>query len=74
MTPALRHGVPAPSSVTIPINFAWPGGAPHGELLSSFGSRANVSPSQAWVDAPSYAEVAAAYPPAAAPPVPSAKP
>ncbi len=57
MKPAMRGGKPTPSSVTIPINFSFPAGAPG--LMNT----KRVAPAElAWVEAPSYADVVAAYP------------
>ncbi len=59
MKPAMLKGEPVVSMVTIPLNFRANGG---GGPASSFGSRQVVQPVMAWPEAPTYAEVAAAYP------------
>ncbi|MFL5296207.1 MAG: TonB family protein [Phenylobacterium sp.] len=57
--PATLKGQPVVSAVTIPFKFEMPAGA---GPRSNFGSRATVRPDMAWVEAPSYSQVAAAYP------------
>jgi TonB family protein len=57
--PATLNGQPVPSPVNIPVNFVMPG-SPGPQ--STFGSRKTISPAIGWLEAPSYADVAAAYP------------
>lgn len=57
--PAMLKGQPVPSPVNIPFNFVMPG---RPGPQSTFGSRKTVSPAMSWLEAPSYADVAAAYP------------
>ncbi|RAK59103.1 hypothetical protein DJ021_04455 [Phenylobacterium hankyongense] len=59
MKPATLKGAPVVSMVNIPINFEAPGGP---RRQDSFGSRKVVDPSIAWPEAPSHADVVAAYP------------
>ncbi|MDB5450769.1 MAG: hypothetical protein JWQ52_1897 [Phenylobacterium sp.] len=59
MQPATLKGVPVVSMVNIPINFEAPGGP---RPQDAFGSRKIVPASNAWPEAPSHADVAAAYP------------
>lgn len=59
MRPATKNGAPAPSVVSVPINFKMSG---PGE---SFGVRRVIDAAIAWTEAPTYDEVAAAYPPKA---------
>jgi TonB family protein len=56
MKPALLNGQPVVTTVSIPIKFVTYGGGP---VLPGKGM---VSASMAWPEAPSYADVAAAYP------------
>ncbi|MBL8771962.1 MAG: TonB family protein [Phenylobacterium sp.] len=56
MRPAMRAGKPVPSGVNIPIHFIT--GGP-GE---TFGTKRVIDAAIAWTQAPSYEEVAAAYP------------
>jgi hypothetical protein len=58
MRPATRDGKPVVSEVRIPIN--WERSAPGSE--GGFGTRRTALPTLAWVAAPTYADVAAAYP------------
>jgi TonB family protein len=58
MNPALRHGQPTPSTATIPINFA----RGRAGTIDPETTRTTVSASAAWLQAPSIADVAAAYP------------
>lgn len=60
MKPATLKGQPAVSVVSVPILFKTDG--PGGGDLSSDGGRKMVQAAMAWPEAPSYAEVAAAYP------------
>jgi TonB family protein len=60
MKPARYKGEPVPSPVNIPINFKMEG---RGEV---FGSKSVAPAALPWAEAPSYADVAAAYPKAAA--------
>ena len=57
MRPAMLGGKPVVSMIRIPINFITFGPAP-----SSSTSKKVAPPNLAWADAPSYAEVAAAFP------------
>lgn len=57
MKPARHNGQPVVSDARIPIKFEAPG-----IPLDSFGSRPVIEPAMAWQRAPTYAEVAAAYP------------
>ncbi|MBI1199732.1 MAG: TonB family protein [Phenylobacterium sp.] len=57
MKPATRKGVPVLSVVSIPVNFAMPGG-----MGGSAPSKTVVPPDLPWVEAPTFADVAAAYP------------
>jgi TonB family protein len=57
MKPATLKGVAVPSEVRIPINFHLPSGG-----METMGNRKVVPPSLGWAEAPSYADVAAAYP------------
>lgn len=59
MRPALKDGVPMESAVRIPINFENPGGET-GTYLRSKGNP--IYAQLPWREAPSYAEVLAAYP------------
>jgi TonB family protein len=56
MKPATLAGKPTPSTVRIPINFKTDG------PIDLFASRRVAPPNLAWAEAPSYADVAAAYP------------
>jgi TonB family protein len=57
MKPATLKGEPVVSVVLVPLNFH-----AHGAVPASFGSRQVVRPVMAWPEAPTYAEVAGAYP------------
>jgi TonB family protein len=61
MKPATFKGQPVVAPVSIPINFAMSpgGGGGHGEPE---GGRLTVPAAMAWLQAPSYADMAAAYP------------
>jgi TonB family protein len=61
MRPAIRNGQPVLSQVAIPINFAGLNGSTTDQ---SVGVKM-VSAAMAWPEAPSYADVAVAYPPKA---------
>lgn len=59
MSPAMKDGkAVAYDGVTIPVKFIWPSGAPGVPSVLTKPVVSNV----AWIDAPSYAEVAAAFP------------
>jgi TonB family protein len=58
MRPATLKGEPVISVVNIPINFLWPGGSGGG----GGGGHKVAQASMAWEEAPSYAQVIAAYP------------
>jgi hypothetical protein len=60
MKPALRGGQPVISVVNIPLTFIWPKGAspPGRSDTDHFVVPANIT----WLEAPSYADVATAYP------------
>lgn len=58
--PAMKDGVPVESGVRFPVNFEWSGAVGGG----AYGSRTHIS-NVTWNEAPSLADVAAAYPPAA---------
>ena len=60
MKPATLKGQPVVSPVNVPINFVMPGGSRG--FTSDLNSLRMVAATQAWLDAPSYANVAAAYP------------
>lgn len=57
MKPARHNGQAVVSEVRIPVKFESPGGP-----MDSFGARPVVEPAMAWQRAPTYAEVAEAYP------------
>ena len=57
MKPAKKNGSPVPSVVTMPITFIGSGGGG-----DTFGAKKVVTGALAWTEAPTYAEVAAAYP------------
>jgi TonB family protein len=57
MKPATKNGTPVVSVITMPINFITQGGGG-----DTFGSKKVVTGALAWTEAPTYAEVAAAYP------------
>ncbi|MGA0607741.1 energy transducer TonB [Phenylobacterium sp. VNQ135] len=60
MKPAMRKGKPTPSSVSIPINFTFPGS---GLVRPSIMPGRRVAPAElGWIEAPSYADVVDAYP------------
>lgn len=59
LKPATLKGEPVVSMVAIPLDFHPNGG---GGVASGFGSRQVAHPVMAWPEAPTYAEVAAAYP------------
>jgi TonB family protein len=60
MRPATLQGKPVVSVASIPINFAWQGGAR--SIPDAGSTRSMVHPVMAWPEAPSYAAVASAYP------------
>lgn len=59
MRPATSNGAPVPSIVRIPINFE------PGSPRPIAGSKKVAPPNLPWIEAPSYADVVAAYPPKA---------
>lgn len=59
MKPARKDGKPVVGEVRIPIRFS---DGPEGDTPSGFGAKPVLRPSMAWKRAPTYAEVAAAYP------------
>jgi hypothetical protein len=59
-TPAKRNGEPVVSEARIPFQFKWRGFGT--EPPSTAGARALIPAAMAWEQAPTYAEVAAAYP------------
>lgn len=59
MRPAMKDGKPVPGLVNLPLTFAMPDGGP---LTDIVGSRMSLNASIAWVKAPTFADVDAAYP------------
>lgn len=57
--PATLKGKPVPSPLNVPVVFQMQGG---GRPEPTVGTKKTVNPAMAWLEAPSYADVAAAYP------------
>ncbi|MDB5445179.1 MAG: hypothetical protein JWQ97_496 [Phenylobacterium sp.] len=62
MWPAKLRGQPVVSAVTIPIGFRWPPGQRPATPIPTGWMRLLIRPSVSWAEAPTLAEVAAAYP------------
>jgi TonB family protein len=67
MKPATRKGEPVVSAINIPISFKMPAGAGPSppSRRPDLDSKGLASPAMAWIEAPSYSALVAAYPPKA---------